>query len=316
MIRIDFEGFWDGFDCMQNEFFAYLVNEGVVSIDRINPDLIIYSDYINDRSVNINRARLLYSPENIPRKNYLFKYHMNYGVESNQNFRFQNFFYYPFFYEITNDEESQYYLGLKNREKTKNINFIYSNGKALIRNKYFDYLSTYCKIDSYGKHRNNMGALPKYLDKSLLSRAIQKSELIADYKYTIAFENSRGADYISEKIWEPISVNSIPIYYGSHAVFDYFNKNKIIYIKDEKDFSKSLSLIKEINSSDKLYKEYLAEEIFASNDIKERIKYKNLSMRFVNYLENIIKDDVNINYKAFKIIKYSIKKINKKYANK
>ena len=300
---------------MQNEFFAYLVNEGMVSIDKKNPDLIIYSDYIKDGSVNINRARLLYSPENIPRKNYLFKYHMNYGEESNQNFRFQNFFYYPFFYEITNCEESKYYLDLKNREKTKNINFIYSNPKALIRNKYFDYLSFYYKIDSYGKHRNNMGALPNYLDKSLLSRAIQKSELIADYKYTIAFENSRGSDYISEKIWEPISVNSIPIYYGSNAVFDYFNKNKIIYIKNERDFSKSLSLIKEINSSDGLYKEYLAEEIFASNDVKERIKYKNLSMRFVNYLEKIIRDDIDIDYKILKIIHYTIKKIQKKYAN-
>jgi len=313
MIKIDFKGFWEGFNYLHNEFFAYLINEGLVEINVENPDIVFYSDYISDSDVNTSKPRVLYSPENIPRKNYLFKYHMNYEKGNKNNFRFQNFFYYPFFYEVTDNKESEYYLYLKKREKTKNINFIYSNGNALIRNRYFDFLSSHYKIDSFGRYKNNMGRLSASPDKSLYSRAIQKSELIAEYKFTIAFENSKGVDYISEKIWEPISVNSIPIYYGSEAVFDYFNKDKIIYISSEKDFSKSLSLIREINSSDNLYKEYLDLDIFANEGVKELVKYKSLSIRFIQYLEKIIQDDVDVDYKLIKRIQYVVRKINKKY---
>ncbi len=313
MIKIDFRGFWEGFNYLHNDFFGYLIKEGLVEINNVSPDIIFYSDYINDSDVNTTKPRVLYSPENIPRKNYLFKYHMNYEKGNKNNFRFQNFFYYPFFYEVTNNKESEYYLTLKKRVKTKNINFIYSNGNALLRNRYYDFLSSYYKIDSFGRYKNNMGELPASPDKSLYSRAIQKSELISEYKFTIAFENSKGVDYISEKIWEPISVNSIPIYYGSEAVFDYFNKDKLIYISSDKDFSKSLSMIREINLSEKLYKEYLDQDIFINDDVKESLKYKNLSARFIQYLEKIIQDGVDIDYKLLKRFQYAVRKINKKY---
>lgn len=45
-----------------------------------------------------------------------------------------------------------------------------------------------------------------------------------DYKYTIAIENSLTSAHITEKITNPLSVNTIPIYYGGTDVVKYFDK--------------------------------------------------------------------------------------------
>lgn len=42
--------------------------------------------------------------------------------------------------------------------------------------------------------------------------------LTAKYKFTLAFENAVGDDYITEKLWRPLTVGSIPVYLGSPSV--------------------------------------------------------------------------------------------------
>lgn len=41
---------------------------------------------------------------------------------------------------------------------------------------------------------------------------------VAQYKFTIAFENAVCEDYITEKLWRPLTVGSIPIYLGSPSI--------------------------------------------------------------------------------------------------
>lgn len=38
---------------------------------------------------------------------------------------------------------------------------------------------------------------------------------VAQYKFTLAFENAVCDDYITEKLWRPLIVGSVPVYYGS-----------------------------------------------------------------------------------------------------
>lgn len=48
---------------------------------------------------------------------------------------------------------------------------------------------------------------------------------VAKYKFTIAFENAICNDYITEKLWRPLIVGSVPIYYGSLSFkVSYFKK--------------------------------------------------------------------------------------------
>jgi hypothetical protein len=43
-------------------------------------------------------------------------------------------------------------------------------------------------------------------------------QLMAKYKFTLAFENALGEDYITEKLWRPLKLGSVPIYLGSPSV--------------------------------------------------------------------------------------------------
>lgn len=51
-----------------------------------------------------------------------------------------------------------------------------------------------------------------YLNKL---RSDEFLSFVARYKFTLAFENAICNDYITEKLWRPLVVGSVPIYYGS-----------------------------------------------------------------------------------------------------
>lgn len=102
------------------------------------------------------------------------------------------------------------------------------------RDLYVKELQKFISIDSYGKCLNNK-PLPKQLSKlrfpfpsyiklhfffSLEDPSDGMSnedffQLMAKYKFTIAFENAIGDDYITEKLWRPLILGSVPIYMGS-----------------------------------------------------------------------------------------------------
>lgn len=97
--------------------------------------------------------------------------------------------------------------------KTKFCNFVYSNESAKERIVFFEMLSKYKKVDSGGAVLNNMGGV----------RVSDKLAFLQDYKFTIAFENARYPGYVSEKIVEPMSAFSIPIYWGCRSIGEDFN---------------------------------------------------------------------------------------------
>ena len=43
-------------------------------------------------------------------------------------------------------------------------------------------------------------------------------ELISHYKFALAMENAICNDYITEKLWRPLMVGTIPIVFGSPKV--------------------------------------------------------------------------------------------------
>lgn len=43
-------------------------------------------------------------------------------------------------------------------------------------------------------------------------------KFIARYKFVIAYENSVCNDYITEKLWRPLNLGVVPIYFGAPNV--------------------------------------------------------------------------------------------------
>lgn len=102
-----------------------------------------------------------------------------------------------------------------NKEKEGNVCMVISS--PLNRSKRFEYLSElmrFLPIDSYGKWNKNRVFVN---DKGRKS----KLDLYRRYKFVIAFENTLEKDYVTEKFYDPLLTESVPIYLGAPNVTEY-----------------------------------------------------------------------------------------------
>jgi hypothetical protein len=87
--------------------------------------------------------------------------------------------------------------------------------------------------------------------------AITKIEVMAQYKFSICFENARSlSGYITEKIFDSMISGSIPIYYGSPDIAEHVPGQCFINFQDFDNISELYSYISRI--SDKEYTEYIS----------------------------------------------------------
>jgi len=150
------------------------------------------------------------------------------------------------------------------RKKNKFCNFMYNN-PIEDRIQFFNKLSEYKHIDSYGGLLNNIGY-------SLRGSELDKLNVLNEYKFTIAYESSLQEGYITEKIIHPLSVGSIPIYSGGSRVKEFFNEKAIINAADFETIDKLIDYIKLIDNDDQLYNEYVTQPIFNNNIVPESIR--------------------------------------------
>ena len=155
-----------------------------------------------------------------------------------------------------------YGIDIKNK---KFCSFVVSNPSGEARNKFFQKLSEYKKVDSGGNHLNNIGG-----------RVENKKEFLKNYKFNICFENSKTQGYISEKLSDAFEAGTIPIYYGDDTVLELLNNKSYIHIKDESEFNEKIELIKKIDQNDTLYEQMIKEKIVIDDSRypKELQKYK------------------------------------------
>jgi hypothetical protein len=69
----------------------------------------------------------------------------------------------------------------------------------------------YIDVHSYGKFRRNRTLADDHGHAT-------KLEMIAAYKFTLAFENAIGEDYVTEKFFDPLVAGSVPVYLGAPNV--------------------------------------------------------------------------------------------------
>lgn len=74
----------------------------------------------------------------------------------------------------------------------------------------------------------------------------RKKELLKDYNFNLAFENTASFNYMTEKIWGGIENYCLPIYYGKHTnAYEIFPKNSFI---DYSEFNSPEKLFEYINN--------------------------------------------------------------------
>ncbi|XP_075217380.1 alpha-(1,3)-fucosyltransferase 10 [Lycorma delicatula] len=151
------------------------------------------------------------------------------------------------------------------------------------RDSYVAELMKHIKIDSYGVCLRNKdfpdnlkniksGDSEKFMNGDFLN-------FVAQYKFTIVFENTVCDDYISDKLWRSLIVGSVPIYYGSPTVTDWLpNKNSAILMTDFGSPKALANYLHELNKNDIQYSSYL---IHKSN---KKYKHKISNMKLVTAL--------------------------------
>lgn len=262
-IRINFTDFWKGFNPEKSIFYKILEKKYTVKLSE-NPDYLFFSCYGYDH-LKYDCVKIFYTGENIvPDFNFCdFAIGFHYFNFGNRYRRIPLFSSRESYKGLLNKNVS-------NKKKLLNrkfCNFLYSNKNNAhpVRKKFFETISSYKQVDSGGRYLNNLGYMVD-----------NKNSFLSEYKFTIAFENSEGEGYTTEKLVDPMSVNSIPVYWGNPKVGRDFNTSSFIRLEDasEKEIDSAIEKIISLDRNDDDYlkmlhqpwlfpKQYInAEEIF------------------------------------------------------
>lgn len=125
------------------------------------------------------------------------------------------------------------------------------------RDSYVKELMKYLPIDSFGPCLNNK-RMPKHIDGFAKLSSKPYHEFLGKYKFQIAFENGLCRDYMTEKVFRPLHIGSVPVYLGSDTAQDFMPTNHSIIMVQDFESPKHLArYLLELNGNDALYDEYL-----------------------------------------------------------
>lgn len=253
-IKINFLDFWPDLDKTNNFFYNLLSEKYTVIIDE-KPDLIFYSCY-SSNYLKYKCKRIYYTAENVRPDFTACDFAFSFDFNSHKNH-----LRLPFYLLIIEENNAITILEkIKTKEesvqiwnsKSKFCCMVVSNPRSKKRLDFFTKLSQFKTVDSGGKVFNNVGG-----------RVKDKMAFIRDYKFVISFENNAYDGYTTEKILQPIMVDSIPIYWGNKKVDKDFNTKRFINYSDFKTEKELIDRLLEIDKDPNLAIEMLMEPVFS-----------------------------------------------------
>jgi len=262
-IKIEFSDFWGGFNKTDNYFYNLLKEEFDIEISS-QPDYLFFSIFGNSHQ-NYKCKKIFYTGENIaPPLDYCqYSFSFDY-LDDPKNYRLPHYLLYDGYYELERPkviEES-----MANR---KFCNFVASNGNCGERNQFVRELSKYKKVDCGGRFMNNIGYVVS-----------DKRKFQSEYKFSVSFENNayrpQHIGYSTEKVMEPMTVNSIPLYWGNPRIDLEFNTKSFVNFYDFGNIEKMIEHIIELDKNDDKYLEVLRTPWFENNITPDNNKLENI----------------------------------------
>jgi hypothetical protein len=261
-IKINFSDFWGGFDKTDNYFYNLLKDNFDVEISN-NPDYIFFSVFGNAHQ-QFKCKKIFYTGENVAPPLQQCDWSFSFEPTMDRNYRLPHYLLYDGYYELQREKIID-----ESFSKRKFCNFVVSNGNCQDRNNFFAELSKYKKVDSGGRFMNNIG-----------QPVSDKRKFQSEYKFSIAFENNAyrpGYEwYITEKVMEPMSVSSIPIYKGGSKINEEFNSKSFVNFYDFNSEKDMIDYIIELDKDDNKYLEMLKQPWFIDYNIPDNNKIDNI----------------------------------------
>ena len=160
-------------------------------------------------------------------------------------------------------------------------NFLYSHQGHPNRDKLFYKISEYKKVDSLGKHLNNVKRKNTRYDKDWRRLSIEER---LPYKFSIAAENAEYPGYVDEKLLSCLQAHTVPIYWGDPTVTEEINPKAIINCSSFANWDEMLEYIKKVDNDDDLFLSILKEPW----QTEEQVKYsQSLDENYDRFILNV-----------------------------
>jgi alpha(1,3/1,4) fucosyltransferase len=194
-----------------------------------NPDFVIFGPYGNDIPPKGNYIRIGYFCENITPDMSICEW--AFGVPHEQkvnNPRYKRIQWHGLNPAVLLKNFTENDIDRIAYQKNKFCNFLYSH-PVFYREEFFKQLSKYKKVDAPGKSMNNMASIDSLYQGDIWER---KRKFLSEYKFTIAFENYAYPGYQTEKLYDAMQMNSLPIYCGDKYIQEIFNTQSFLNVPD------------------------------------------------------------------------------------
>ncbi len=249
-VKVWFTDFWEGFRPEENFFKNILDLHFQVRLDSKNPDILFYS-YRGRDFWRYRCPRIYYTGENIRPKFFECDFALSFDYSSSpRNFRLPLYVIRPGVGSLLDPRDPDRIM----REKTLFCSFIISNPYSPRRISFFKKLSKYKRVDSGGRYLNNVGG-----------PVADKFDFMRRYKFNIAFENSSYPGYTTEKVVDPMTVGSIPVYWGNPLVDRDFNTRSFINWHDYGSDEAVIERIIRLDNDPDEYRKVLSEPWLSGN---------------------------------------------------
>ncbi|TPX32644.1 hypothetical protein SmJEL517_g04331 [Synchytrium microbalum] len=162
----------------------------------------------------------------------------------------------PYTYPFINFSRTPLPTDEKNVEKVGALvaSFVSNCAPHNDRNKRMEELGNLVSVHQFGSCMNNAKPIQN------AHRWDDKMVELRRHKFTIAYENSRAIDYVTEKLFQPLEAGSVPLVFGAPNSRDFVPKGHFpsaIFIEDFPTTADLADYLKYLDKNDTAYEEYL-----------------------------------------------------------
>ena len=254
-IKINYVGFWRGFD-KENNFFSDILKERYEVEVSEKPDFVFATvfgkpfDY-----TKYDCVRILYAGEPFSPDFNAFDYAIAFD-----RINFEDRYYrYP--YALMDFEKARKVKGLTRQQAEEALaqkeyfaNFIYSHHSAHgEREKMLEAMSAYKRVECIGSFMNNME------DGRTVNRFVDKIDFLKKCKFTITGESIGISGFNTEKIVNAFEGDTVPLYFGDPHICEEYNSKAFVNVNDFESIEKAVEKIIELDNDDEAYISMLME---------------------------------------------------------
>lgn len=209
------------------------------------PDYVIYGPFGNEHLKFFNAVKIFWTGECIAPDFNECDYAIGYDYIDFQD----RYLRYPLWLKYGHEQNERMenkHLKVKPEALDRSFcSFVVSNDFAdPMRDKLFDALNEYKKVDSGGRYRNNINH-PEGVEDKL--------KFQSEHKFALACENCSHPGYTTEKLMEAFEAGVVPIYWGDPKVTEEFNSYSFIDCGQFSTVEDIVNEVKRIDADDEAY---------------------------------------------------------------